>query len=341
MGYNDGVTDGSSSSATAYPGCVISAVAFYFPNKVEQAISVEEASDAMARGGYVWVDVTVTDTAEAAPTLRELGLVDAGVIEAAMTGEEATLHARHDEFLHLVLTGCRLAGRDVELERVDAVLRRGGMVTLHRGRVAFIDAMHRECSADFHRHAQTPSFLIYELWDHLIENYQHVQNQVEDMVEAVQRDLMTAVSERVFTHIAELGTDILHFRKILLPARSVLTELATRKSVFVSEATQPYLINMVGSLERVLQDLLVDHEVLNNALNLHMSMASHRMNQIMQRLTVISVIFLPLTFLCGVYGMNFKYLPEFDWRYGYFLFWLVVALVVIAQLVYLWRKRWL
>jgi magnesium transporter len=125
----------------------------------------------------------------------------------------------------------------------------------------------------------------------------------------------------------------------VLPARAVLADLATRRSLHVSEPTQPYLVNMVSSLERVLQDVLVGRDILSDSLNLYMSMLSHRTNQVMKRLTVVSVIFLPLTFLCGVYGMNFEYLPELGWRFGYPAFWVLAALIVVGIVWFSRRAR--
>jgi magnesium transporter len=94
---------------------------------------------------------------------------------------------------------------------------------------------------------------------------------------------------------------------------------------------------MAGSLERIIQDVLVDREILTQALNLQMSMLSHRTNKAMSRLAIVSTIFLPLTFLAGIYGMNFEIFPEIGWRYGYPLFWAECA-VVVAVLLYLLRR---
>jgi magnesium transporter len=143
----------------------------------------------------------------------------------------------------------------------------------------------------------------------------------------------------VFGRISELGADLLHFRKILLPARAVLTDLSTRRTIFISETTQSFLHNMVGTVEHVLQDLLVDRDILSESLNLYMSLVGHRTNEVMKRLTVVSVVFLPLTFLCGVYGMNFDHLPELHWTYGYMFFWAAVALIVITLLTLMRRAK--
>ena len=119
----------------------------------------------------------------------------------------------------------------------------------------------------------------------------------------------------------------------------VLTDLSSRKSAFVSETTQPFLANMVGTVERVLQDVLVDREILSDSLNSYMSMVAHRTNKVMGKLTVVSVIFLPLTFLCGVYGMNFEVLPELKWEWGYAGFWGLAAAIVAGLLLFMRRIR--
>jgi magnesium transporter len=212
------------------------------------------------------------------------------------------------------------------------------LLTIHRGTPVFLEAVRRSYVADFVRFAQSPSFLMYELWDHLIENYLGVHKVFEERVERVQARLIGSVNESVFGDASELGSDLLHLRKVVLPARAVLTELSTRKSPFVSEATQPFLANMVGTIERVLQDVLVDRDILSGALNNYMTMVSHQTGKVMNRLTVVSVIFLPLTFLCGVYGMNFEWLPEKEIKWGYPAFW-IACITIAGVLAWLLRRN--
>lgn len=160
---------------------------------------------------------------------------------------------------------------------------------------------------------------------------------LEERVEALQVELLLdRDDDEIFKRVAALGSDLLRFRKVVLPARSVLNDLATRRSLFVSDTTQGFLANMVGSVDRLLENVLADRDILSESLNLYMSVVSHRTNRVMKRLTVVSVIFLPLTFLCGVYGMNFDRLPELHWEYGYSFFWLCVF--VIAGIV-AWLSR--
>jgi len=315
-------------------------VEFDFERKIERPIALDAARATVAEGRFVWLDLLACDVDEARRLLAGLGLFSEAVIEDALAGEASTRHARYDDYLHLVVSGCRPNGRGFDLERVDIIIGERFLATIHRAPVLFLDAVRRDYHQDFLRFAKSPSFMLYELWDHLLENYLAVQRDMEERVEALQMELSSGkVDEAVFARMSALGSDLLHFRKILLPARAVLTDLSTRKSIFVSEATQGFLHNMVGTLEHVLQDLLVDRDILSESLNLYMSMVSHRTNRVMTRLTLVSVVFLPLTFLCGVYGMNFEVLPELQWQYGYAYFWALTIVIVVTVLGLMRRAR--
>ena len=309
-----------------------------FERKTDRPCAPSEAPASQRAGKFLWLDVDATDAAEARRVLGELPALEAETIDDALTKEPATVLARYGHYLHFVVAGCRQRGHHFDLERVDVIVSEGMLVSIHRGPVVLLDAVQRDYHLDFVRFARTPSFLVYEIWDQLIENYLAIQSVMEERVEELQRELRSdAVNDATFTRLSELGADLLHFRKVLLPARAVLADLATRRSPFVSEVTQPFLANLHGKLEHVLQDLLVDRDILSESLNLYMSLVSFRTNEVMKRLTVVSVVFLPLTFLCGVYGMNFDVLPELRWHFGYLLFW-VLVLAVVSGLLWVMRR---
>ncbi len=309
-----------------------------FDAKAFRRIDIEDVADSIGRGLFVWVDMGPHSLAEYEDALAVCELPEV-LVEDAVSNDVGTQQARYPNCLHMVLTGCKLTDQDFELQRVDVVVAEKYLLTVHASRVAFLERVKSDFPEDFRHHAQTPSFLLYELWDHLLDRYVLVQDQFEERVLQMQTTLMGEADDHVFADIAELSADLVHFRKVLLPARAVLTDLSTRRSRFVSAATQPFLNNMVGTVERVLQDLLADREILSDALNLHVTAVGHRTNEVMRRLTVVSVVFLPLTFLVGVYGMNFEVQPELHWRYGYLGFWLLTGVLTIGSLYFLIRKK--
>jgi magnesium transporter len=322
------------------PPITIRAVSLDFETRQDTPLERDEIGPAIRAGHAVWFDIEIHDAKAARKSLLELELISEDILEDALFNDPVTRIARFESYIHLVVAGCRPSASAFELERVDVVVGQNYVATLHRGPALFLSRVLRGYRADFQRYAKSLNFLLYEFWDTLIDNYLEVQKLMEERVDQLQNELRArVVSDKVFAQISELSADVLHLRKILLPTRTVLKDLATRRTLFVNEATQQFLANMVGTVETVLQDLLVDRDVLSGSLNLYMSMVSHRTNEVMKRLTVVSVIFLPLTFLVGVYGMNFEVLPELEWRYGYLYFWIVVLIIVGGLLWFLRRQR--
>jgi magnesium transporter len=326
-------------------GCTTFAVEFEFEPKQEQTVSVGRALEAIGEGRFCWIDIDVTEPGPARSGIARLGLVPDDELDAALAHQPATQLARYDDYLHLVVTGCRLSGLHFDLERVDILIRERCILTLHRGPAVFLDAVRRTYRSGFYQFARTPSFLLFEIWDHLIENYLSVQKQFEDRVALLQAELVKNVDDETFNKVSELGSDLLHFRKVLLPARGVLNELSTRRSMFVSEATQPFLANMMGTLERVLGDLNVDREILSESLNLHVSIVGHRTNATMKYLTIMSAVFLPLAFIVGFFGQNFDNFPGMrGWARSDALMWtmIIACLGTPIALVFWFRsKKWL
>jgi magnesium transporter len=320
--------------------CAVTVVEMDFETKKERSLALDQARASMDAGLFVWIDVDAADAAEARSILGGLGVLGNDEVDLALRDEATTQYARYDHCLQLVVSGYRRRGADFDLEPVSVIAGERFLFTVHRGPVDFLNAVRRDYHSDFVRFAKSPSFLIYELWDHLIENYLAVQKVMGERVEKLQSELHTGeVDDKVFARISALGADLLHFRKVLLPARAVLSDLSTRRSLFISEATQRFLANMVGSVDHVLQDMLVDRDILSESLNLYMSMVGHKTNEVMKKLTAVSVVFLPLTFLVGVYGMNFEILPELKWRFGYGYFWILTGITVLVIMKIIRRAK--
>ena len=314
------------------------AVALDFDKKVDSEIDFREASREIEKGRFVWLDFDSKQADAVQSVWREIGLVNESVLRHVLKDLPASYH-RHDDCLHFSFRACQLQGIHFLERRFHVILGAGFLVTVHRGPNPILQKLVEQYRTDLREYAQTPSFFVYDIADFLITHYQSVQTEFEDQVELVQNALVSDVDESLFSRVSELGSDILKFRKVLLPARTTLTELATRKSPFVSDETQDFLSRMLGTLDRTLQDLLVARDILSESLDLHMSLVAHRTNRVVTRLTAVSVVFLPLTFLCGIYGMNFEFMPELAWPVGYALFWAVVILVTTLQLIFLRRKK--
>jgi magnesium transporter len=318
------------------------AIEFDFDARTERAVPAAEARPAWGESKYVWFDLdAASDHDGAGALLRGLGL-DAQDVASALDGgsERVASYRPLPGGLQLVVAAPEAGPSTVSTSAVAMVLGEGFCATVRRGPVGFLADVWRGCPDDFRRFAQSPGFLLYEFWDHLVAAYRRAADSVSDRARRA-LDQAFVASDEIFATVAQLTRDLLTLRRAMVGAREVLGQLTTRRSAVVPASTLPFLRPLVGSLDRLVADLAVDREILVETLNLYIGLVGHRTNRVINRLTVVSSVFLPLTFLCGVYGMNFHYLPELEWRYGYPLFWILSSLIVTVSLAVMkWRRWW-
>jgi len=316
------------------------ATVFDFARKLEKEIPPSEIRQSMGDGLYCWVDVEGASQDEAISAIEDLGF-GAAIVSEVLGPDHAGAHDVYPDCLHFMVKEAVFRDGALTITPLDILVNGRSMFTLHTREVQVIASMKRTCREDFLKFSKSPGFLIYEIADHLIAGYRKTLLGFSEAVEQVQMKLFGQVSDDIFQQVSALTRDILVFRKVLLASRELMQELASRRSPFVSETTQPFLDLMAGTLERLGNDLATERDVLSETLNLYIGMTSHRASQVLKRLALVSVIFLPLTFLCGVYGMNFRYMPEIPWRYAYAGFWIAVITIASSLLVLMKRFKWL
>ena len=315
-------------------------VAFDFARKQERTLGPGERPAPAESGVFHWIVAAPDEAARLPELLGGLGVSPAAAAQLQEPQPEA-LYELHDDAIHFTLTEARIDGRTLKSGVVAGLLGARFFVTLAPTDSPLLDKMRRLYREDFLQFARSSGFLLYELGSHLLESHRRIFQHYAAEAERIQLRLFGQVTDDIFAEVADLTGDILAFHRAVLAARDLFNELATRKSAFVAESTQPALDILSDRLERLGGDVAGVRGTLNETLNLYMGMVSHRTNRVVSRLTVFSMIFLPLSFLAGVYGMNFEVLPELQWRYSYLVFWAVVAIFVVAFVVFVRRKKWI
>ena len=315
-------------------------VAFDFAAKQERTLAEGEWPARADDGLFHWILATPEDTDRLPELLGRLGAgpAVAGLLQGLQTEGRYELY---EEAIHFALAEVRIEDGKPQSDVLAVLLGEHFLAVLAPAASPVMDKIRRIYRDDFRKFARSSGFLLYELGSQLLESHRRLFQHYAAEAERLQLRLFGKVDDAIFAEVSDLTGDILAFRRTVLCARDLFNELATRKSAFVGETTQPALDILSGRLERLGGDIAGVRSALNETLNLYMGMVSHRTNRIVTRLTVISMIFLPLSFLAGVYGMNFAVLPELQWRYAYPAFWMVVALFVAAFVALVRKKRWL
>jgi magnesium transporter len=161
------------------------------------------------------------------------------------------------------------------------------------------------------------------------------------MIEKVEETLVLSPVQSTLNKILETKNDMLYIHKNIWPLREVTNLLERGESTLVGHETRIYLRDLYDHVMQALDTTEIYRDILSGLLDVYLSSVSNRMNEIMKVLTIISTIFIPLTFLAGIYGMNFSNMPELGWRWGYFALLGVMAVMALLMLLFFKRKKWL
>jgi magnesium transporter len=317
-----------------------------------KAIERSDALEAVGprREGFVWIDVE-NQTREDLDLLGErfgfhpLALEDCEHLDQLPKVEEYGDHL----FLVIHSFTCDGIPSEVDVHELHIFFGRNFMVTVHQDPIEVLDRLWRRLSGDVALARRGLDFLLYDLCDQLVDTNFPILDALSDAIEEVENEMLPEVdgsshrllrSSRVTIHnILGLKHALVSMRKVLSPQREVFNRLANRSGDFVGERTAIYFRNVYDHLVRLYEQIDTDRDLLGNVLDAHFSVMSQRTNDTVMRLTLVSIIFLPLTFLSGFFGMNFTQMPFGNDE----VFGMTMAIFVVLPLVlFLWfrRKRW-
>lgn len=183
--------------------------------------------------------------------------------------------------------------------------------------------------------------LAYSLLDAVVDGYFTILETLGDQVEALEEELVTNPTPETLHALHGQKRELIFLRHSIWPLRELIGSLERGESPLLSEQLAPYLRDLYDHTIQVLETVESLRDTLSGLLDIYLSSISNRMNEIMKVLTVISTLFIPLTFIVGVYGMNFRFMPELEWHWGYPVVWGVMITVAGFMLRYFHRKGWI
>ena len=184
-------------------------------------------------------------------------------------------------------------------------------------------------------------YLAYSLIDAIVDNYFSILETIGEKLESMEENLVSNPSPEVLQQIYNLKRDMIYLRKSVWPLREVINNFLREESKLIKKTTHVYLRDLYDHTIQVIDTIETFRDTVSGMLDIYMSSISNKMNEVMKVLTIFAAIFIPLTFIAGVYGMNFRNMPELGWPYGYFAVLIVMLLVGITLLGFFKHKKWL
>ncbi|MBP8986093.1 MAG: magnesium/cobalt transporter CorA [Syntrophobacterales bacterium] len=229
----------------------------------------------------------------------------------------------------------------IEAEQVSLVMGQGYVITFQEGGYdAFMPVLERLRSGKGRLHTMGADYLTYALMDAVVDGYFSVLEKTGEKIEAIEDGLVAAPDRRELRQIQELKREMLFLRRSVWHLREVLSCLERGESSLIQEPTRIFFKDVYDHVIQVIDTIETYRDMLSGMLDIYLSSVSNRLNEVMKVLTIIATIFIPLTFVAGVYGMNFRYMPELNWKLGYPMALLIMALIAASMIVYFRRKKW-
>jgi magnesium transporter len=184
-------------------------------------------------------------------------------------------------------------------------------------------------------------YLAYALLDTIVDHYFVLLEELGEQIELLEDRLVVEPDREILTEIYSLKTNMLFMRKAVWPLREIVNSLDRGDGKFFRAGTLLYMRDVYDHIVQVIDTVETYRDMVAGMLDIYLSSVSHKLNEVMKVLTIISTIFIPLTFLAGVYGMNFKYMPELEWAWGYPVTWLVMIVSAGLMVRYFRIKKWM
>ncbi len=211
------------------------------------------------------------------------------------------------------------------------------LVTVHRDKLSDIDNVWDKPRGGPELHKHNPALVLYAILNSAVDDYFPIIEEITNNIDMYQDMLMSGEVAGDLQVIMSQKHRNMAMRRLVMAHRDVILKLGRRDTPFVPEHLTLYILDIYDLLIRVASEVETNADLITASMDIHLNVVSNRLNKIMKKLTIISTIFLPLTFLVGLYGMNFKYMPELSWKYGYLMAW--VAFLIIAVVTY-FLARW-
>lgn len=233
--------------------------------------------------------------------------------------------------------------QSIETEQISLILGPGYVLSFQEGVYGDVFETVRERIRNGRGRIRTmgPDYLTYALIDAIVDGYFAVLEGMGELVEDLEEELANGPSHQILRRIIALKREIIFLRKGVWPLREVTSVLERGESALISAETRVFFRDIYDHTIQVIDGVETFRDLLSGMLDLYLSSIGNRTNDVMKFLTVVGTIFLPLTFLVGVYGMNFKNMPELEWHYGYHTLWLLMLAIAAGMIVYFKKKQWL
>ncbi len=309
--------------------------------RIYELESLEEIPALQEKNFVLWIDITEPTIEELSP-LKSLFGFHPLAIEDSVQAEERPKMDDYDEYLFVSAKTINVEEESISTGQLSIFVSKYILITIHEKQLKRIEEIKERILRKKPLILKgKEDFLLYRILDAIVDNYISVIEDFEDKMDEIDEEVLENPTERTIEKVRMLIRQIRHIHRIIRGQRDVVDKLERSDTAIIKPETKIYFRDVYDHTISLLDSMDNIQGNAEGALEVYHSSLANKMNEIMKMLTTIATIFIPLTFLAGVYGMNFRYMPELEWRWGYFTALFLMAIVGIGMVIYVRKKKWL
>jgi len=309
----------------------------------EEAVEVVSQSLAAPYSGVKWIKAEGISDPEVIEKLGEIFGINPFVQEDIMnTGSRPKLD-EYEGYIYLVAKQLAFEEGETRLgsEQISIVLGKGFVISFSESECGVFEEVERRVKGSKSLiRRMGPDYLVYAMIDTIVDNYFELLEKIEDKVDAIEEELISRPRKTTLKEIYELKKELMLLRKSVWPLREVINGMQIGDQEFIEKGTELFLRDVYDHVVQVIDTSQLFVDIITGMLDTYLSSINNRMSEIMKVLTIFSAIFIPVTFLAGVYGMNFAYMPELNQRWAYPAFWVIVLTAIGTMLLVFKKRNW-
>lgn len=316
------------------------AIAWYPQERAHHHLSAGEVRNRLDQGAVIWLDVPLEADNALPPILAEFGLHPLALEELCADHERPRAAEFPDHFVFVVFA-VQIVSDRIELRSLVLFLGSRYLITAHHDAFPELEECERRWKSGSGMRPDSVSSLVYAVLDTIVDGYFPVLDVLSDRMDEIEHQFLVPDTDADVAKLFDLKRDLLTLRRTVSGQRDAVNQFLRQGEPLLSQADLLYFQSVYDHLVRIAETIDTYRDLAAGAMDLHLAVVSNRMNQVMKTLTVISTVLMTCGLVAGVYGMNFKHMPELEWQYGYGY---AAALMILlsAGLVWVFRRlKWL
>ena len=310
---------------------------------IKELLNVEECFE-FEPGSITWININGLNHVNAIEKIGEHYELHPLVLEDIVNISQRPKIDEYDNYIFVVLKMLYYdKDENIISEQVSFILGEDYVLSFQEAEGdVFDEVRERIKQAKGRVRSMQSDYLLYILIDAIVDHYFSVIEVLGNKIEDFETDIFSGnLTDDVSQNIQNLKREILRVRRAIFPLREVINRIEKNENTLIQKKTITYYRDIYDHLIQVSENIDIYREMLWSLMDMYMTTISNKMNEVMKVLTIMASIFIPLTFIAGIYGMNFEYIPELRYKYSYFILWGVMIIMFLGMLYYFKKKKWL